>query len=443
MRKILILILSFVVIALLAGRAEAKWWIFGQGNNEIGFDYLYLNNNSYDELGSKVVLYKDSLQDSKITIKGKTSIKKGSVGYIKITKDNKQTWEKVKFSDNGTFSYSFIPENTTKYQLYIETSDTTGFINKVDDTYKEITVVDENIRGKVSETLNNLIRSYENEESNLFMTYISPDFAGDTAILDSAIRKDFNTFDLIKINPYINNITTGNGGKVYAAIQFNRTVVASKTGQTFTDKGYTEFVMTNENGKFKVFSMKNPLIFGLSNAGEVATGTVQAINNDPILLVDNSGNVNEKPFKEAIDIIANNSDINSDSSDSSSSVETGTHSFIPPQSFEFSTETIAPHISHLDISYDYGGGPVAFGYHGTGKYNNLGACSLSSITSVPEYTDAGYVDSPFMPTVGNCYALLLGGFTPPYKYAVFKVTNLTMIEMFIEYKYQPDGTTNF
>ena len=131
-----------------------------------------------------------------------------------------------------------------------------------------------------------MIKAYENEESNLFMTYVSSDFAGDYAVLDSAIRKDFNAFDLIRINPFINNITSSSGGKIYVALQYNRTVVAAKSGQTYTDKGYTEFVLTNENGKFKIFSMKNPLIFGLSEAGEVATGTVQSPNNDPILLED-------------------------------------------------------------------------------------------------------------------------------------------------------------
>lgn len=35
--------------------AEAKWWIFGQSENEISTRYLYLNGISYDELGDKIM----------------------------------------------------------------------------------------------------------------------------------------------------------------------------------------------------------------------------------------------------------------------------------------------------------------------------------------------------------------------------------------------------
>jgi len=433
MKKLLILILAIISLGFIVNRAEAKWWIFGQGNDGIDFDYLYLNNNSYEELGSKAVLYKDSLQNGTITIKGKTSIKKGKVGYVKITKDNKQTWDKAKVSDNGAFTYSFVPEESTKYQVFIEVADTMGDINKVDETYKEITIINESINGKVAEAVNNMIRAYENEESNLFMTYVSSDFTGDTAVLDSAIRKDFNAFELIKINPYINNISSGASGKAYVAIQFNRTVVSSKSGQTYTDKGYTEFVLTNENGKFKVFSMKNPLIFGLSDAGNVATGTVQSPNNDPILLVDRTGNVNEKPFNQAIDIIENDSDI-------SDNIQTGSVRLDAAEGFIFASETKVA-IGTTDIAYTPGGGIDVWTYGG--GYYGLGSCSLNSINTVASsgYNSSFSID-PASIVVGDCYAIRNSDAT----YAVIKITGYVAgINGYLnlDYKYQPDGSTNF
>jgi len=443
MKKFLILILTLVSLAFVINKAEAKWWIFGQGNDEVGFNYIYLNNTSYEELGNKAVLYKDSLENGTITLKGKTNIKKGKIGYVKVSKDNKQTWQDAKVSESGIFIYSFVPEIDKKYQIYIETSDTMGIINNVDETYKEVSVSDENINSKVRETINNMIRAYENEEENLFMTYVSPNFAGDETVLDSAIRKDFNAFDSIKINTYINNITSGSNGKIYVSLQYNRNLISTKSGQIYSDKGFTEFVLSNENGEFKIFSMKNPLIFGLSDAGEIATGTVQSINNDPIIIVDEQGNVNEKPFKTAIDIIENNGDINSDEETNSVSINSTT---IPLNtSLEFSTENIGM-IMALDLSFDFvtvGGTPTpyAWGYQGMGNHNDLGACSLSSISSVPASTDPGYVGAHFEPQYGHCYALLLGA--APYKYAVIKVGTLSPINgMTIEYKYQPDGSTN-
>jgi len=437
MKRLLILILAIITLSFVVSKAEAKWWIFGQGNDGIDFDYLYLNNNSYEELGSKAVLYKDSLQNGTITIKGKTSIKKGKVGYVKITKDNKQTWEKAKVSDNGAFTYSFVPEESTKYQVFIEVADTIGDINKVDETYKEITIINESINGKVAEAVNNMIRAYENEESNLFMTYVSSDFTGDTAVLDSAIRKDFNAFELIKINPYINNISSGASGKAYVAIQFNRTVVSSKSGQTYTDKGYTEFVLTNENGKFKVFSMKNPLIFGLSDAGNVATGTVQSPNNDPILLVDRTGNVNEKPFNQAIDIIENDSDI-------SDNIQTGSVTLNAAggigEGFIFSSETKAA-LGQANLYYQHA--TAIDLWNGGSGYNYIGTCSLNSVESVPSNGyNTGNSILPQDIVVGDCYAM----HTSSYKYGVFKITGYVAgINGYLklDYKYQPDGTRNF
>ena len=442
MKKFLILILAIISLGFIVNKAEAKWWIFGQGNDETGFDYLYLNDNSYEELGSKAVLYKDSLTNGSITIKGKTNIKSGKVGYVKITKNNKQTWEKAKVSDSGTFTYSFSPDIDYKYQVYIEVSDTMGKINNVDETYKEISVLNESINGKVIEAINNMIKSYENEESNLFMTYVSSDFAGDSAVLDSAVRKDFNAFDLIKINPFINNITSSSGGKVYVAIQYNRTVVSSKSGQTYTDKGYTEFVLTNENGKFKVFSMKNPLIFGLSDAGNVATGTLQASNNDPILLVDNSGNVNEQPFRTAIDIIENDSDINgSGDSSSSDTVNSGNFSLTENIGFRFSSDTTLPetHQSDIYLTTDGGGGrALEVRGRGPAEFIFLGSGPLSSYTQAPT---AGYTTDMIFPigTPGSCYAL----HTVDNKYAIIKITSYNGTTISIDYKYQSDGSTNF
>ena len=453
MKKLLILILAIITLSFVVSKAEAKWWIFGQGNDGIDFDYLYLNNNSYEELGSKAVLYKDSLQNGTITIKGKTSIKKGKVGYVKITKDNKQTWEKAKVSDNGAFTYSFVPEESTKYNVFIEAADTMGDINKVDETYKEITVINESINGKVAEAVNNMIRAYENEESNLFMTYVSSDFTGDTAVLDSAIRKDFNAFELIKINPYINNISSGASGKSYVAIQFNRTVVSSKSGQTYTDKGYTEFVLTNENGKFKVFSMKNPLIFGLSDAGNVATGTVQSPNNDPILLVDRTGNVNEKPFNQAIDIIENDSDING--SNNGAEIASETNSLFTAgqnqyQSFDFITDSIIDEVNgtpsgHFEYYQQFAGMCVAALLTTKNDTQSQLLTGVSNIDNVTEAPTSGYeiAGKTYMtPTLNDVYAFKL----PNNKYALMQITsqpNCGVNTMTFKYKYQPDGSTNF
>ncbi len=311
MKKFLLVSLMLFTM-IISTKAQAKWWIFGQGNDEVNINYLYLNKTSYDESGSKLTLYKQNLVDGNIEITGKASVRSGKIGAVYVSKDNKQTWDKAVLNANGVFKHTFTPDLENEYDLYIKIIDTTGKTNVVDDTYKQISVIDKDMTSVVRETLDAIIKTYENEEPNLFMTYISPNFAGDEAVLSSAIRKDFNAFDLIKINFYINNISTSPQGKTYVSISYQRTVISTRSGNTYSDNGNTELVFIHENGKEKIFSMKNPLMFGLSDAGNVATGTIQNTNNAPIILVDNSGNVDEKPFRQAINIIEDGADIEDD-----------------------------------------------------------------------------------------------------------------------------------
>jgi len=447
MKRFLAILLTLCTVAFFAvSTANAKWWVFGQGNDEVNINYLYLNNNSYDELGAKAVLYKQLLPNGNVEIKGKAAVKKGQIGTVLVSKDNKLSWEKSVLSKNGVFNYSFKPHSGENYDIFIKIIDTTGKTNNIDETHKQIIVADKDVSSDVKDALDHLLKAYENEETNLFMNYVSPNFTGDEVVLNSAIRKDFNAFDLIKINYFINNISSSASGKTFVSISYQRTVVATKSGNTFSDNGNTELIFNAEEGKQKLFSMKNPLIFGLSDAGNVATGTIQSLNNNPIIIIDALGNVNEKPFKTAIDIINDNADL-SDDDGSGSSLEILSHTFGVPESLDFATEATAPEFEHQDISYNYFMGPKFWGYHGSsGKINNLGACSsLSNISSVPAYTEAGYIDGPLSPIMGNCYALLVGSFTPPFKYAVIRIeNNATMVTpLAIKYKYQPDGSTNF
>ncbi len=72
------------------------------------------------------------------------------------------------------------------------------------------------------------------------------------------------------------------------------------TGKLLSDKGITEFVFKLGDGGLKVYSMKFPLIFGLSDASNVATGVLQSPSNEPTIVVDDSGNVAKEPFDQAV-----------------------------------------------------------------------------------------------------------------------------------------------
>lgn len=436
MKKIFTLLMVLLTsVIFFASKAEAKWWIFGQGNDEIRINYLYLNKNSYDELDKNVVLYKDNINNGTITINGKASVKRGKIGYVKISKDGKNTWQDANISDNGAFEYKFTPLINEKYEIFIEISDTTGKINNVEDTYRKVTVIDENITEIVRKSLDSLVKAYENEEENLFMLYVSPDFTGDFTILDSAVRRDFNAFDHIQLKYFINNISTDGKGRTFVSISYIRTVVSTKSGRVFSDNGFTELIFKNQDGTPKVLSMKNPLIFGLSDAGNVATGTIQSTNNNPMLLVDNSGNVDEKPFRDAIRIIEDDSDVTN-----SSSIQIVSFLLDEFEGIIFESQTTDIGGTDIYLTDDAGAGrALEVRGRGPAEFSPIGACSLSSVTEAPS---GGYMNDMIFPiSSGVCYGIR----TVDNTYAVVKVTNYNAGAgtISIQYKYQPDGSRNF
>lgn len=267
--------------------AEAKWWIFGQSENEISTRYLYLNGVSYDELGDKVTVYRETMPEGRLVLRGKAGTTSSQVGVVQVSRDGKATWQEAKRSDDGTFEYNFTPEIGKSYLMYVKIMDTTGKSNDVESTRKEVTVSDQNISALIRKALDDLIAAYRAEDPREFMNLVSPDFSADSANLDRAIRRDFTAFDNIALRYTLNNVTSAGNGKVFVSLSFTRGVTSTRSGKTLADKGTTEFVFSMEEKGPKVFSMKNPLIFGLSDVENVATGTVPS--SDPTITVSADG----------------------------------------------------------------------------------------------------------------------------------------------------------
>lgn len=282
---------TLLLSCLASTNALAKWWIFGQSEENVATRYLYLNDISFSELDQQVTLYQDMLPAGRVVLRGKAQAGKTSIGKVEVSLDNKETWQKADKSDDGSFEFSFIPEQNRTYQLYVKILDTAGKSNEVDETYREVTVSSSNIDMVIRQVLDAMIRAYQDEDPRGFMTYVADDFAGDYAILDRAIRKDFTAFDGLNLNYTLNNVASGSQGKVFVVISFNRQVTSARSGETLTDRGLTEFVFSLNAGSAKVVAMKNPLIFGLSEAEEVATGDVNSNENIDNLEIDSSGNI--------------------------------------------------------------------------------------------------------------------------------------------------------
>ncbi|MGD9641131.1 MAG: hypothetical protein AB7V08_00170 [Elusimicrobiales bacterium] len=286
MKKLLILAAAVLV---LAGSADAKWWIFGKSRTEVGLKYLHINKVSADETGPKIKVFREMLgADGLVKITGRAS--GGKTGAVRITLDDKATWQDVRFADNGTFEHSFKPEPGRTYAMLIEVTDTAGKTNKPEETRKEITLSEENIQAKVKEALDALFAAYSAENLQRFMAGVGEDFAADKAILERAVKRDFDALSNISLRYTLNNVAAGAQGRVFVSITYNRMVFVNKTGQTSTDSGSTEFVFGSAEGRLALYSMKQPLIFGLSDAEGVATGSVLG-GDTAALTLDDSGNL--------------------------------------------------------------------------------------------------------------------------------------------------------
>ena len=143
MRPFAIRILAVLLLmAAACGVAEAKWWIFGKSEEPVDFHYLYINNMSFMEKSEKITLFRDSLPEGRVVIRGKAKTKAGKVGSVEVSIDNRETWQKAKLGESGAFEFSFKPELGKTYDLYIKVLDTTGKSNRIEDTYRQITLSD-------------------------------------------------------------------------------------------------------------------------------------------------------------------------------------------------------------------------------------------------------------------------------------------------------------
>ena len=154
--------------------------------------------------------------------------------------------------------------------------------------------VNDNTRAVITSVLDAMIEAYRNKNTRDFMSYVSNDYAGDTGILEMAIQKDFSFFNNIELRYVLNTVSTDSNGKIYISLTYNRFLISSRNGESYTDHGTTAFVFHPTPGHPVVYSMKNPLLFGVSNASEVATGTVIASGNNSAIVVDDRGNLSIK-----------------------------------------------------------------------------------------------------------------------------------------------------
>ncbi|MFA6091452.1 MAG: hypothetical protein WCU88_00890 [Elusimicrobiota bacterium] len=386
-----ILILA-AALACITAPSQAKWWIFGKANETVDVKYLYFNGVSSDEGDSQLTFFRSMLRNGSFQITGKAAAGKGAIGYVRVSLDGKKTWNDAKTADNGAFEYSFTPETGKSYEFFLEAADTAGKINEVDSTRRELRFSDEDPGSQVREALEALRDAYKAKDLKAFMARVGEDFAGDVVLLERAVQKDFVALQNIDLRWSVSNIASGREGRIHAALTFNRFVTLARTGATQTDSGSTEFVFEPGPKGLRVYSMKNPLLFGVSDPDNVGTGGTTGRGN---LRLDDTGNPTN------IESINN-------------------HNYVSLQSFGLTEGVVYEEPSMGVTQGDFGvpaaAGPITLK---TGvQIQDLGVMSIQNVSAAP----AGGYGTNAHANIGHCYAFkLISG-----KYAVIEIVSISM-----------------
>lgn len=427
--KIFILLLS--LICLTTTSLEAKWWIFGGGQDEIGFDYLYVGNLSFDDVDTEAILLKDSLDEGSLHVRGKARAGNGQIGAIRISLDGSKTWEKTSFEKDGGFDFSFEPDLEKSYDIYVKVIDTSGKSNEIIDSHVLVSFSDLDVSEAILQTLSKLKNTYQDEDENMFMEYVSSSFEGDDVTLERALRKDFAALDDIRIDFTLNSVASSNN-RYYASIFFNRHVSSAIDGTSYDDSGVTEFTFEVGEQGAMLLSMKNPLLFGLSYAGDVVSGTVvSAQNSEEYLSISDDGTVSKKSLE---DIIAGNED--DDYATSGSFTLDGNN--LSNNGFQFgSGEVVMGDIGDFHIFKEPGGILL---FPNLAKIKTTSFMSLDGIT-VPDsgYDNSCFSGCPDYHNIGEVFAMQLSDNT----YAAVQILSYTTNTITFRYKYNPGGSRAF
>lgn len=159
----------------------------------------------------------------------------------------------------------------------------------------------QSVQAVLKQVINRLIRAYKTEDPQRFMELVSDDYTGGKLNLDSAVRRDFTLLDNIEIQATLTGFAVDSEGYAHVSLTYSRYVTSARSGGSLQDKGLTEMVFKMDDKRFRLYSMKKPLIFGLSDAENVASGKVNSGGDDEILVIEDNGKPRLLPFSKAVE----------------------------------------------------------------------------------------------------------------------------------------------
>ncbi|MFV0370704.1 MAG: hypothetical protein ACK5JI_03555 [Azonexus sp.] len=293
-----------LILMLAAQTASAQWWRFGADSGQPLFSELLFNSVSALRVERSLQMSPEDLVGSKVTVRGRAEVGQGKIGRIEASLDDGVTWTPVPIGDLGLFAFEFAPEVEHAYRFRIRALSTSGQMSNEADHAFEFKVVRDDSRALARAAFERLLERYMARDRSGFMQLVSDRFVGNISALDSALSNDFRFFDSIRIVPTLGQsvkVPSPSGDRWTIQFSFTRQVRSVRSGQMLQDRAYSTVKLVREGDGYKRLELATPLIFGVSDPGEIATfATSQSAG--PVLTVDQNGNASigkgQKNYRE-------------------------------------------------------------------------------------------------------------------------------------------------
>ncbi len=420
--------------------AQAAWWEFGRSAGEPFFSMLRFNNVDAEQRDDMLVLTRDDLIAGNVVIRGRAEVARGEVGLVEVSLDGGKTWANTTLGERGMFVYEFAPQLDRQYPFQIRAISTTGVSTGPEEHDFKLLVTSADGAREARAAFMKLLEAYQREDRTAFMRGVSEQFEGNIGALEDGLAKDFRFLDDIRIQVTVNQINRQE--RTYEiAFTYNRQVRSAKTGNLLKDTASSIVGFRLESGGMKLVRMSAPLIFGISEAEDVATSVTGQSVGQSVITIDSTGNASTSTQGQTT---------------SSAGTEGGTRilasrGFVGGLSdfdgFDFAADdkTSEDNMGFLKGDIAWSGYPMGFLLKSGVSYKAISG-PLSAVRSVPTtgYSVAAAATPVGPATAGSTFALkLLNG-----KYAVVEIVAVTLTGPHIgsftfRYKYQPNGSPNF
>lgn len=161
---------------------------------------ILVNNQNSERLsGGALTLQKDDLLNGKIVISGEAYAENNSLQRVEVSLDGGRRW----FSAEGTvrWSYVFSPVNDASYEITVRAFNKSGvrsesgFSNALSLTYQKTSN-----KELITQSLGNLIRSYNIEDTQGFLAEVADNFFKGKDTLQNNLESAFSVWDNIKLS---------------------------------------------------------------------------------------------------------------------------------------------------------------------------------------------------------------------------------------------------